>query len=155
MWLGIDLGNARVGLALSDPELSFAYPAGNIRVYGDYFQSFDDVLNIIEEKQIDTVVVGLPIDLHGREGHSASRAKQWAHQLRKYLEEEVLDSRSAIQTVPDIVMVDERLTTVDAHRKLYDAHKTSRKHRAVVDQQAAVEILQMALDRARRDRDEV
>ena len=47
IWLGLDLGNARVGVAASNPERSFAYPEGNIRVYGDYFQVFDDVLDLI------------------------------------------------------------------------------------------------------------
>ena len=47
VWLGIDLGDARVGLSKSDPELTFAHPIGNIQSYGDSFNAIEDVLNII------------------------------------------------------------------------------------------------------------
>ena len=55
------MGNARVGLALSDPELTFAHPAGNIHVAGDYFFAIDEVLNVIEDEHVDHVIVGLPL----------------------------------------------------------------------------------------------
>ena len=49
VWLGVDLGDARVGLALSDPELTLAHPAGNIQVYGDSFRALDEVIDVIED----------------------------------------------------------------------------------------------------------
>lgn len=61
---------------------------------------------------------------------------------------------SHIGVMPDIIFIDERLTTVDAHRRLFDANVSSKQHRAVVDQQSAVEILQTALDRARDNTEE-
>ena len=137
IWLGLDLGNARVGVAASNPERSFAYPEGNIRVYGDYFQVFDDVLDLIEDK-----------------GSSAKKAQRWAKSLRRRLESEMEDQDSHIGVMPDIIFIDERLTTVDAHRRLFDANVSSKQHRAVVDQQSAVEILQTALDRARDNTEE-
>ena len=74
VWLGVDLGNARVGLALSDPELTFAHPAGNIHVAGDYFFAIDEVLNVIEDEHVDHVIVGLPLQMDGTEGKSAKKA---------------------------------------------------------------------------------
>ena len=120
VWLGVDLGNARVGLALSDPELTFAHPAGNIHVAGDYFFAIDEVLNV-----------------------------RWAANLEKRLQAESEDSDSTEYQIPQVSLIDERLTTVSAHRQLFEAHKASNKHRPVVDQQSAVVILQTALDRTR------
>ncbi|MEE0653909.1 Holliday junction resolvase RuvX [uncultured Bifidobacterium sp.] len=150
VWLGIDLGNARVGLALSDPELTFAHPAGNITVRGDYFQAFDDVLNVIEDEHVTCVVIGLPLQMDGTEGKSAKKARRWARSLGARLTAESEDAMSGIDWVPDIMLIDERLTTVDAHRRLFDAQLESRRHRAAVDQQSAVTILQTALERARQ-----
>ena len=147
VWLGVDLGNARVGLALSAPELTLAHPAGNITVRRDYFEAFDDVLNVIEDNRVDRVVIGLPLDMDGTEGRSAKKARRWSTNLVTRLEHERNDPQSGITWTPDVMLIDERLTTVDAHRRLFDAQIDSRHHRAVVDQQSAVTILQMALDR--------
>lgn len=148
VWLGLDLGNARVGLALSDPELTLAHPAGNIQVRRDYFESFDDVLDLIEDEHVDRVVVGLPLQMDGAEGRSAKKARRWAKSLVRRLEAEREDPDSGIDWTPEVTLMDERLTTVDAHRRLFDARIDGRRHRAMVDQQAAVTILQTALDRA-------
>ena len=146
VWLGVDLGAARVGLALSDPELTFAHPAGNVTVRGDYFQAFDDVLNVIEDEHVERVVIGLPLQMDGTEGKSAKKARRWAKSLGTRLAAELEDDLSGIDWMPDIMLMDERLTTVDAHRRLLDARLGTRRHRAVVDQQSAVTILQTALD---------
>ena len=147
VWLGVDLGNARVGLALSDPELTLSHPAGNITVRRDYFEAFDDVLNVIEDNRVDRVVIGLPLDMDGTEGRSAKKARRWSTNLVTRLERERDDPQSGITWMPDVMLIDERLTTVAAHRQLFDAQIDSRGHRALVDQQSAVTILQMALDR--------
>ena len=78
VWLGIDLGDARVGLALSDPGITLAYPAGNIQVYGDSFRALDEVVDVIEDESVDHVVVGLPLLLSGEEGKSAKKARRWS-----------------------------------------------------------------------------
>lgn len=70
-----------------------------------------------------------------------------AHQKRLQAESE--DSDSTEYQIPQVSLIDERLTTVSAHRQLFEAHKASNKHRPVVDQQSAVVILQTALDRTR------
>ena len=148
VWLGIDLGDARVGLALSDPELTFAHPAGNVRVYGDSFQALDEVIDVIEDESVDHVVVGLPLQLDGTEGKSAKKARRWAANLDKRIRNLIETHECDIERVPTITLVDERLTTVSAHRQLSQANVSGRRHRPVVDQQAAVVILQSALDSA-------
>lgn len=146
VWLGIDLGDARVGLALSDPELTFAHPIGNIRVYGDSFQALDEVIDVIEDESVDHVVVGLPLMLDGTEGKSAKKARRWAVNLTKRIRNLMDDGECRISQLPQVTLADERLTTVSAHRQLQQAHVSGRKHRPVVDQQSAVVILQSALD---------
>ncbi|KFI50530.1 Holliday junction resolvase RuvX [Bifidobacterium biavatii] len=146
VWLGVDLGDARVGLALSDPELTFAHPAGNVRVFGDSFQALDDVIGVIEDESVERVVVGLPLQLDGTEGKSAKKARRWAANLAKRMQDYIDAGECAVAHVPDIILLDERLTTVSAHRQLHEAQVSGRKHRPVVDQQSAVVILQSALD---------
>lgn len=148
-WLGIDLGDARVGLALSDPELSFSHPIGDIEVHGDSFRGLDDVIDTIARERVDVVVIGLPLQLNGAEGKSAKKARRWAANLKKRLASR--DSGTPeLEVAPRVDMLDERLTTVAAHRQLFDADLTGRSHRPFVDQQSAVLILQMALDRNRK-----
>lgn len=77
------MGDARVGLALSDPELTLAHPAGNIQVYGDSFRALDEVIDVIEDESVDHVVVGLPLLLNGEAGKSAKKARRWAANLEK------------------------------------------------------------------------
>lgn len=147
VWLGVDLGDARVGLAMSDPELSFAHPEGNIEANGDSFRALDQVVDFIDDHtDIDHVVIGLPLLLNGEEGKSAKKARRWAVNLVKRLEVAVDSDDYAIKKIPEIVFLDERLSTVSAHHQLSVAKVQSRNHRPVVDQQSAVIILQSALD---------
>ncbi|KAA8830759.1 Holliday junction resolvase RuvX [Bifidobacterium tissieri] len=144
-WLGVDLGNARVGLAKSDPELTFAHPIGNVQVWGnDYFHVLDDVLDVIEDEDIAHVVVGHPLQLNGAEGKSAKKARRWAGALERRIAEEGI--------AVTVELLDERLTTVDAHRQLREAGLSTREHRPSIDQQSAVVLLQEALDRNARER---
>lgn len=147
VWLGVDLGQARVGLALSDPGLILAHPAGNIAVKGDYFNAIDSVISLIEEHQVTHVVIGLPLMLDGSLGASAKKAQRWGHALQRKCEDLYSCGQLYVTQVPEIVWCDERLTTVTAHRQLFEAQVGSRNHRPVVDQQSAVVILQTMLDR--------
>lgn len=148
VWLGVDLGAARVGLALSDPELTFAHPIGNIRVHGDAMEAVDDVIDIIEREHVDHVVVGMPLLLSGNTGQSAKKARRWVHELIVRMIEYRDTGQLHISDIPLVELHDERLTTVTAHRQLSDVHITTRGHRPMVDQQSAVLILQSALDTA-------
>lgn len=150
VWLGIDLGDARVGLALSDPGITLAHPVGNIQVYGDSFRALDEVVDVIEDESVDHVIVGLPLLLSGEEGKSAKKARRWTVNLERRLRAAVEDDEYSLTQVPTIELVDERLTTVTAHHQLFDAQIGGRGHRPMVDQQSAVVILQTAIDRRER-----
>lgn len=139
IWMGVDLGEARVGVALSDPEKSLAFPLKDVRVYGDSFQALDECIDIITDRHVGHVVIGLPLELSGQEGKSAKKARRWARQLT------VRMGRMGLEP-PSLEMKDERLTTVTAHRQLRDSGYSERSHRPMVDQQAAVIILQSALN---------
>lgn len=141
-WMGIDLGDARVGVAFSDPELTLAFPDHDIAVRGDSFQAIDECLDLMEERDVSCVIVGYPLLLSGEEGKSARKARRWVRQLR------IRRSRLGLEEVP-ILLQDERLTTVSAHRQLEEAGYREAAHRPLVDQQSAVLILQSALDAAR------
>ncbi|OZG60223.1 Holliday junction DNA helicase [Bifidobacterium lemurum] len=140
---------------MSDPELTLAHPAGNIAVYGDSFFALEDVCALIEDEHVDRVIVGLPLQMDGTEGKSAKKARRWADNLTKRLKLLVDDDQSPIQTVPQVTLVDERLTTVSAHRLLLDASVRTNRHRPVVDQQSAVVILQTALDGAKEKKEAI
>ena len=152
VWLAVDLGDARVGLALSDPELTFAHPAGTIEVDGDSFQAIDSVVQMVTEHAVDHVFIGLPLQLDGSEGRSAKKARRWARNFTSRCANEFATGadRRYHAHEPAVSLVDERLTTVNAHRQLGDAEVNSRNHRAMVDQQSAVLILQTVLDRNTR-----
>ena len=146
VWLGIDLGDARVGLALSDPGLTFAHPIGNVQVFGDSVHAIDDVLEVIEDNNVEKVVIGLPLQLDGTEGKSAKKALRWGKNLIKRMQILHDEKDWALDYMPEVVWKDERLTTVSAHRQLLQADLSTKKHRPMVDQQSAVLILQSALD---------
>ena len=151
VWLAIDLGDARVGLAVSDPELTLAHPAGNIDARGDSFHALDEVIDKVIRERIEHVVIGLPLQLDGTDGKSAKKARRWAVNLQRRLTDSAgergTDRISSTRPAVSVELIDERLTTVSAHRQLHDAALSSRQHRPMVDQQSAVLILQSALDR--------
>lgn len=135
--LGVDVGEARVGLALSDPAGMLATPVATLTRDHENGSDLDTIAGLASEHAVLEVVIGLPITLAGRSGVAADRARGYAELLRRRL--------SGVS----IRLVDERLTTVDAHRALHDSGVGSRDHRARVDQVAAVVILQNALDTER------
>lgn len=128
-----------MGVALSDPELTLAHPAGNIETWGDYDMVVDEAIGLAEDNDVCHIVVGLPLLMSGQAGAAARKARRWAQRLRYRL---VTEGHGDIT----VALVDERLTTVTAHRQMSQAGLSTRRHRAGVDQQAAVIILQTALD---------
>ena len=128
--LGIDPGDARIGVARSDPSGVLATPVETVRSgKGDLRR----VHQILKDEGAFEVVVGLPRSLSGSEGPAAAKARDFAQRLAR-----------RIDPVP-VRLVDERLTTVTAAAMLRDQRKGA-KQRAVVDQVAAVVILQQALE---------
>ncbi|MBB6629500.1 Holliday junction resolvase RuvX [Nocardioides sp. KIGAM211] len=132
--LGLDPGDARIGVARSDPSGFLATPVETVkRGRGDLAR----LVEILAEEEAVEVVMGLPRSLSGGEGPSAAKVRLFAAQLAR-----------RIAPVP-VRLCDERLTTVSAEAMLRDRGRKGGKRRAVVDQAAAVVILQNALDTER------
>lgn len=137
MRVGVDVGSVRVGVAASDPAGSLATPVRTLRRDREHARDVDEVVNIVEDLGAMEVVVGLPRSLSGDEGASAAEARAYARVLAGRL------------GPVHVRLHDERLTTVDAHRGLRESGVGGRSRRAVVDQAAAVLILQGALETER------
>ena len=125
--LGIDYGDARIGVAATDDFGILAHPVETID------RSSTDaaarIARLCEIRGIRTLVVGLPLRMDGSEGDSAAKVRKFAAQLAEH-----------VRTVP-VVFVDETLTTASAAAKLQEAGRNARRRKAVIDQAAAVEIL--------------
>ena len=132
--LGVDVGSVRVGLAASDPDGVLATPVQTIERDLESGADLGVIAAAVLERDVLEVVVGLPRSLSGDEGPAARSARSYAVALS-----------DRISPIP-VRLVDERLTTVDAHRTLRESGLPGRAQRAVVDQVAAVLILQTALD---------
>lgn len=133
--LGVDVGTVRVGLAVSDPDGLVATPLETVDA-GDVGEDLADRLqSVAESYECDTVVVGLPRGMHGRDTASTAWARKVAATLR---------SRGLHCT-----LWDERLSSAEAERVLLDAGRGRTQRRAERDQVAAVIILQGWLDSQR------
>ena len=141
--LGVDVGKVRVGVALSDPDGILASPL--VTVPRDTGAAADSVpadiaelVRLVREHEAVQVVVGLPVRLDGSEGIAAIDIRAYAERLAR-----------AVGHVP-VLLADERMSTVVASRRLAERGVRGKRQRAVVDQAAAVEILQSWLDAQRR-----
>lgn len=140
--LGVDVGDVRVGVASSDPSGLLATPVETVPRDLEGGADLDRVVELAAEMSVTEVVIGLPRSLDGSEGPAAGKVREWAQGLRTALREASIDNTP-------VRLVDERLSTVDAHRGLRESGVAGRNHRDVVDQAAAVLILQTALDTER------
>ena len=129
--LGIDFGQARIGLAISDELRLLAHPLETIPANKD---SMKRIAQIVQDRKIDRVVIGIPRHMSGQIGESAQKALDFADELQRRLP-------CPIETW------DERLTTIAANRTLAAAGRKTRQTRNIVDQVAAQMILQGYLDR--------
>ena len=134
--LGIDVGTVRIGVAVSDPDGILATPVETVRSErgGRHLRR---LTALVGELEVVEVVVGLPRTLADRAGSSAEEAIEFATALA-----------ARIAPVP-VRLADERLTTVSASRSLREAGVRARQQRAMIDQAAAVAILQGWLDQRR------
>ena len=138
--LGVDVGSVRVGVAVCDPSGLVAAPLETVprrRSRPGRPGDVDRVVELVTERAAVGVVVGLPRSMSGAEGKAAATARAWAEELA-----------ARVAPLP-VRLVDERLTTVTATRSLRSAGVSDRRGRAVVDQTAAMVILQSALDTER------
>jgi putative Holliday junction resolvase len=148
--LGIDVGSVRVGVAVADPDGILASPVVTLprdqttTTEGDSVPSdMSGIRALVDEYEIIEIIVGLPITLAGKEGIASGLIRQYAQKLA-----------SVVDPVP-VLLADERMSTAVATRRLSERGVRGKRQRAVVDQAAAVEILQGWLDarRAARMRD--
>jgi putative holliday junction resolvase len=132
--LGVDVGDVRIGVARSDPAALIATPVETVaRGAGDLAR----LRALTDEEGAVEVVVGLPRSLSGGEGPAAAKVRAFAARIA-----------DAVAPVP-VRLCDERLSTVSAESVLRDRGKKGKERRAVVDQAAAVVILQNALETER------
>ena len=132
--LGIDHGDARIGLAISDDLAMFAHPLETVPAR-DAQAALERIATIVKEKQIGRVVVGLPRNMDGSYGPAAEKVRAFGNELKKRLASCEID------------FVDERLTSVAAQKALHATGRKVKQSRSVVDQVAAQLILQTWLDR--------
>ncbi|MEU0314673.1 Holliday junction resolvase RuvX [Nocardioides sp. NPDC006273] len=136
--LGLDPGDARIGVARSDPTGFLATPLETVKKgRGDLARLQAIVAEIAEESTMLEVVVGLPRSLKGGENPATAKVRDFAASLAR-----------RVAPVP-VRLIDERLTTVSAEAMLRDRGRKGQDRRAVVDMAAAVVILQHALDSER------
>jgi putative holliday junction resolvase len=141
--LGVDVGAVRVGVAVCDPDGILATPLVTLKRdqnAGDGTVASDiaELARLVEERSAVEVVVGLPVSLSGSDGPAAAGAREYADRL------------AAVLAPVPVLLADERMSTVVASRRLAERGVRGPRQRAVVDQAAAVEILQGWLDGQRR-----
>ncbi|KAA5831850.1 Holliday junction resolvase RuvX [Saccharopolyspora hirsuta] len=141
--LGVDVGAVRVGVALSDPAPMLATPLITLKRDEAGGSDLAQLAELVTEHDVVEVVVGLPKTLAGRHGTAAEIAQSYGTALAE-----------RIAPVP-VRFADERLTTVTASRMLSKRGVKGKKQRAVVDQAAAVEILQAFLDSRGKTREDL
>ncbi|HMJ52642.1 MAG TPA: Holliday junction resolvase RuvX [Polyangiaceae bacterium] len=134
----VDLGKVRVGLAVSDELGLVAHPRSPL-AGGQPRRIIAELVRLAVAEGIDRFLVGLPLDRQGEEGREAGRARKFAQAL-------------ADAAGREVELVDERLSTVEASRRLREGGVSAKKGRKLVDGVAAAVLLQAWLDQRRRDR---
>ncbi|MBV9392339.1 MAG: Holliday junction resolvase RuvX [Verrucomicrobia bacterium] len=130
-WLGIDYGDSRIGLAISDELALFAHPMRTLK-HGQ--TALKEIRFICESQPMSGVVIGLPKNMNGTLGSSSMKVKKFGRDL------------AAEIPAVKIIYWDERLTTVQAQRVLHSTGKNARQSKAIIDQVAAQILLQSYLD---------
>lgn len=130
--LGIDYGEARIGIAATDACGILAHPVESIHLR--HTEPIARIRELVQQKGIRTLVLGLPLRLDGTEGTACAKVRAFGEKLHASLPE-----------LP-LLYVDEFLTTTAAQEKLHQAGKKAKNFKPIIDQAAAVEILNNWLD---------
>ncbi len=133
-YIGLDLGSRTLGVSLSDPSGIIASSYEVIRHNEEYDKLLDEVKSIVDENNIDVIVLGLPKNMNNSLGDKAKLSYDFKEKLEKL-------------TGKEVVLEDERLTTVIANNTLIDRDKSRKKRKQVVDSVAATIILESYLNR--------
>ncbi len=132
--LGIDPGDVRVGVAISDELKFLAHPLETIDVRRT--PVVPRIRELVTTRDVDVLVIGMPRNMDGSHGPAAEKAAKFVESLRTAIPE----------SLARIVTLDERLTTVSAQRSLREAGRKAHQQKDVIDQAAAQVILQSWLD---------
>ena len=127
--LAVDLGDARTGIAICDSSETIATPL-NYVTGKNIFRMSEAVAQVVLEREAKMVVVGLPINMDGSEGPRANKCRKFAEVLEKDLN----------YSIP-VILWDERITTVQAYKNLFDNNVHGKKTRELIDSEAARLIL--------------
>ncbi|MCW1912561.1 Holliday junction resolvase RuvX [Luteolibacter sp. GHJ8] len=130
--LGIDHGEARIGIAATDPLGILAHPVETIEVRKT--DAIERIAILARQRSVKTLVLGLPVRVDGTEGTAAEKVRGFGAKLSKRLPE-----------LP-LVYVDEAYTTMDASAKLREAGRNAKQQKGIIDQAAAVAILDLWLE---------
>ena len=137
--LALDIGEKRIGFAISEEKIQGAYPLQTL-VRSDLEQDFEKILEIIQEYSVQELVVGLPYRMNGTEGSQANKTKKFVSGLEKFLDRQNLK-------IP-IEWSDERLTSWEGREKLIG--KKAKKNKEAIDAMAACLILENYLAKKNR-----
>lgn len=129
-FLGVDHGDARIGLALSDELGMLAHPLETLPAQE---KPLDRIAAVVRDRGVATVVVGMPRNMDGSYGPAAEKVKAFIAELRE-------------KVACPVVSWDERMTTLSAERALREAGRKAKNQRSVIDQAAAQIILQSWMD---------
>jgi putative holliday junction resolvase len=131
-FLGLDYGSKRIGIALSDPDGTMAFPLETIQVKPDG-SHLKDIKALIDAYQVAKLVVGLPYNMDGSVGDKAQEVMRWGGEIEALLG-------------ISVIFWDERLSTSEAHEMLLNINVKGRKRKSIVDKIAASIILKGYLD---------
>jgi len=135
-YLGIDFGEKRIGLAVSDPTLTIAQPYKTL-IFVSLKNLILDIKKLIQDLEIEKVILGLPLTMKGTDSQKTQVVRDFGSKLMENLD------------IP-VIFFDERLSSVQAHSVLRQLGKKPSKNRPQVDQLAAQHILQAYLDREKK-----
>lgn len=134
-YIGLDLGTKTLGISISDVTKTIASPLKTLRFNeNDYDAVLNDLKEIVEEFNVQKIILGLPKNMNNTIGDRALVTMEFQKKIHDYLNVEV-------------IMQDERLSTVSAHNYLLEANMSRKKRKGVVDKMAANIILQTYLDK--------
>jgi putative Holliday junction resolvase len=133
--LGLDVGHKRIGVAGCDRSGLIATGLTTLE-HKSFQQVVESLQAIVEDRQVTTLVVGMPYTMAGEEGFQARRVKKFADRLAKALN-------------LDLAYVDERLTSVEAEQLIHAEGRSLTRHKGLIDRKAAAIILQQWLDEQR------
>lgn len=137
--IGLDLGSKQIGVALSDVALSIASPLKTIN-RRKFTATANEILGLMEQHNAGGLVIGLPLEMSGKEGSAAQSAREFARNLEK------------LAPGTPVLFVDERLSTAAVERTLLEADASRARRAEVIDKMAAAFFLQGALDLLYDDR---